>query len=303
MIAGPAADWLEARREELNQRFERARRRCPALEPGRVLARLGEVLPPLAAAGGEVLSAVYDLVLLHAGRDAFATRPELDALVRRAFPRLVGLLGQRPSLVGALSNAVENLGARGAAYAAGIAEVGAHVTRPEELLDAGAVLAWRLGEPRLREAALRAAAGLPARAALTALGLRDWPDDTAAVALGALTRDAWRLPTPTGRVTAADKWTLAASVGEFAGFGGCFDAPPLLLAGGDRHALHVRSGGSHYRVEADVFGWSASPEPAPSIPPAPAAPPATSRLALPGLIAVTHADSHRIRILIPEAAA
>ncbi len=360
MITGPAALWLEARREELNHRFEQARRRHPSLAPERVLTALESILPPLA--GGEdddaVLSAVYDLVLLHVARDAFAAQPALAVLLREAFPRLRPLLAQRPGfLPAALSNAVERMGPRGEDLARGLSAVGPRVSSAQQLLDAGALLAWRLGEARVREAALAAAGSLPGRAALEALGLVDWPEAAAPLAVAALRADAWASPREAvssetlQRVAAGAPlepllaslgsrpaplagWRLVGRAGEFSGFGGTFDVPPLVLDGGDRHRFHVRCDDDFFLVEADCFGWRSQPEPDPALPvrsPAgrgkvrqlvsrisaggtslrldgtisigkeearfDALAGASAYAVVPGAVAVTHQDSHRIRVV------
>lgn len=264
MVDGPAAAWLEARRVPLNERFERARRRSPSLDPDECLARLATALPAVAGeepAAARLLDVVYDLVLLHAGRGAFARHPGLDVLLTDTFAALRPfLLGAPASLPGALSNAVENLGAVGEpwaralpAVAATLAEADVH-TLPggHVLLDAGAVLAWRLGEARLRERALERARTLPVATARAALGLGDI--DVPAV-LDRLSADAWNDPLAPGEPT----WRRVGVVGGFSGFGGPFDAPPRVLDGGAPHVFHVVSAGRFYRVEADRFGASVRP--------------------------------------------
>ncbi|MBI3273172.1 MAG: hypothetical protein HYZ53_29550 [Planctomycetes bacterium] len=333
VIGGPAATWLAARREELNARFQRALWRFPRLEAERVLALLAELLPPLAGAeerAGEkkergagasgpgpgagteaLLSAVYDLVLLHAGRQTLAPRsgaeaaggsvgggtsPALGLLFREVFPAIRSRLLERPlELPAALSNAVENLGERGPAFARGIARVAACAPGADALLDAGAVLAWRLGEARLRRAALAAAARLPARAALEALGLGDWPDAAAPLALASLAADGWRHPrdvfsprtverlpkcsheelTALGARLAPDAdapleaWAPVGKAGEFSGFGGEFAEPPLLLEAGaesDRHRFWASAGEARFRIDADCFGCVCRADPAAAFP-------------------------------------
>ena len=368
MVTGEAARWLEDRREELNQRFLLARRRFPALTPEEVLPVLATALPPLAEGGGagELLDAVYDLVLLHAGRDRFATHPGLKTLLEEAFPRLRKLLLREPrSLVPALSNAVENVGARGAEYARAIAIVGAELDDPALLLRAGAVLAWRLGEARLRESALGEAEALPARALLAALALEGWPASAAPLALAALRNDAWQPPgervseralealarSPEAAPQLAERlrkapvpplaeWRLVARVGDFSGLGGAFDVPPLLLEGSERHRLRVRCGDVWFAIDADAFGAVAVREPPGDaqvrVPEGgkgilrklraqarasrgdgcklgqdgeltvcaetsrfDAIAGGSSFAALDGAVAVTHPDSHRIRVLAP----
>jgi hypothetical protein len=284
VIQGPCAEWLEAQREELNQRFLLARRRYPRLEPGPVLDLLARVLPPIADQGGShaLLTAVYDLILLHAGRDALAAHPGLAALFVETFPRIRTELERAPGvLVPSLSNAVENLREKGEAFARTLPAVVTGLDDPRKVLDASAVLAWRLGDPRLRASALRIAAGLPPGQVLAALGLEAWPEAAAPVAIAALQLDAWHLPSDlvsagtleaiarapeervpsvvdalrTARPTSLGRWHVVGSVGAFTGFGGSFDAPPVVLDGGDRHTLHVRVGDAFFSLEADVFGW------------------------------------------------
>jgi hypothetical protein len=296
-VEGLAADWLAARRDELNARFRQARKRFGRLDGERVLELAAEVLPPLAGAGepgtADLLAAVYDLILLHAGRGLLAAGPQqagdgggrswADLLLRETFVKLRPLLLMRPrQLPAALSNAAESFGVRGAEFARELATVGTGLENPQELLDAAAVLAWRLGEARLREAALRIAATLPPRTVLAALGLSDWHPEAAPLVLAALSADAWRHPRnqirpetvarvgtlqPEERAALyarlaapADSgrgWQLAAAVENFSGFGGHLDAPPVLLDSrgvASRHRFWVLTTTGIFRLEADTFG-------------------------------------------------
>jgi hypothetical protein len=300
VIDGPARDWLAARRQELNGRFRTAQRRFPGLDPGAVLALCRELLPDLAGKGesgsAELLSCVYDLILLHAGRGTLApgggTAPGIGVLLRETLPRVRRLLLARPLyLPAALSNAVENLGARGTALARGLADLAGDLADGDALLDAGAVLAWRLGEARLRSQALGRAGRLPPRVVRLALGLAAWPDEAVPLVLAGLAADGWSRPeellTPqtlarlprlsaeqqaalTQRLDApavAEKatWRLTSRLGNFRGFDGHFTRPPLLLdAGspGERHRFWVQSDTMNYRLDADVFGWVCRPDPA-----------------------------------------
>jgi hypothetical protein len=347
LTTGVLRDWLAARRALLNGRFRAAARRFPKLEPGVVLALCKELLPPLAQEPHPNLpalfEAVFELVLLHAGRGTLTPEPgggrnpAVGVLLRETFPALRSLLLARPrSLPGALSNAAENLGRRGIAFARTLPAVGARLADADQLPAAGAVLAWRLGDARLRNAALAAAVALPPGAVLPALGVPSWPSGAAPLLLAALAADGWR--TPEGVFAAATldelaagpgagrlealrlravarpaaplaRWALADRVGNFRGFDGDFDEPPVLLADGrtTRHRFWVRSGRDAYRVDADAFGWvcgaagPAEQPPCPPTPPAGLAAPgrATSVLALPDLAAYTRSDSFRIRLLVP----
>lgn len=369
LITGPAADWLETRRSELNQRFRRAQRRYPGLAPERVLTLLSEILPPLAGSepsSGDLLSAAYDLILLHAGRDTLSSHAGVDVLLREAFPHVRSLLLERPlALPAALSNAVEHLGRRGAAFARALPVLAPGLSTSEDLLDAGVVLAWRLGEARLRESALERCCRLPSRVLLDALDLGDWPTEAAGLAIRCLEEDAWRHPrdavsektlrsvermSPEALSELAERlsarraapphaWTLVGSVGEFSGFGGEFDAPPLVFDDGARHRFFARSSSGDFRVDADVFGWTCRPHAALDLPVR--VPEASSTfkrmvtaiasstdgprlhrdgtLMVPGqttrvpelaaatsftlredVIVVSHADSHRLRVLAPR---
>jgi hypothetical protein len=290
-VTGPAGDWLAGRRAELNRRFERARRRFPGLDGDAVLDLLAELLPPL---GGDepgaatLLSSVYDLVLLHAGRDAFGARPGLGVLLRHTFrvPAMRTLLLARPgNLPAALSNAVESMGSRGVEFARQLGSLAPALNTPDALLGAGALVAWRLGEARLRASALEQGDRLPPRAVLLALELDDWPVESAPLALASLRGDAWCSPrrrikeatlaalpgAAPEHVTAlaghlatkganpAANWRLVARVGDFAGFGGSFEAPPLVADAGGRHQLFARSGEQDFVIDADLFGWTCRP--------------------------------------------
>jgi hypothetical protein len=343
VIAGPVRDWLAGQRAALNRRFRLAQRRFPSLDADNVLALCRELLPPLAgpdaAAGAELLSAVYDLILLHAGRGLLAPGGGhgVAVLLRETFPALRPLLAARPrQLPGALSNAVENLGACGTAFAHGLTALAPHVGRPEDLLDAGAVLAWRLGDARLRTAALGIADRLPATATLAALGLPDWPVQAAPLVVAGLRANGWCRPeellspqtvanlagAPSDRLdrlrqdlaalpdAAATEWRLAGRLGNFSGFDGHFDQPPLLLDAPPEmgaHRFRVSSGTASFRIDADAFGWVCEPSGGDNAPVGQGkCPPGlklpartTSLVARPGALAYTTVDSFRVRVLAP----
>src|SRR5262249_17326675 len=98
------------------------------------------------------------------------------------------------TLPGALSNAVENLGPRGEDFVVGLSDFAGRITTPDDLLGAGALLAWRLGDARLRAAALDTAARLPPGITLAALGLPNHPEAEAPALLARLAADVWNVP-------------------------------------------------------------------------------------------------------------
>jgi hypothetical protein len=299
VIGGAAANWLAVHRQDLNARFRLAQRRFARLDAPATLALVREILPPLLSPDHPdpttLLSTVYDLILLHSGRGTISpaggAQSGISTLLRETFPKLRPLLQQDPArLPGALSNAVERMGDRGAAFAKDIGRIGASLKDAGELLSAGAVLAWRLGESRLRTKALEIGRALPPRALLLALGLDSWPDAIAAVVLATLATDAWRRPEATfsaktvervgsmdppaladltERVTAppaaparASSWRVVSRVGNFSGFGGQFDEPPSLLDAGElasRHKFWARASAGVFEIDADAFGWTCRP--------------------------------------------
>jgi hypothetical protein len=279
---GVLKEWLSAHRTDLNTRFRKAQRRYARLNPDNVLNLVAEILPPLAdpesAATPALLSAMYDLILLQAGRellrvDAGASRTGVGVLYREVFPAIRPCLLQRPqSLPASLSNAVENMKERGAAYCQRLIALAPLVSSVAELLDAGVVAAWRSGEPRLRLRALEIARVLPPKISLAALDLASWPEASVPALLKSFARNAWFTPPPPKTrktVVFTNAWIPIATVGDFAGFGGVFEEPPLMLAAGAQmtpHRFWVRSGDRNWRVEADVFGSVCASDPSADFP-------------------------------------
>lgn len=318
------AAWLAAHRHALNVRLEAQRQRFPRAPAERLLAAVRDRLPAQIAAvraalpvdrHTDVLLALFELLTLHAARDTLA-RPEVarlfDAvLLRQDVLRLVA--GAPRRLPAALSNGVERMGTAGAAWLSDVADVAAACEDAEALLTAGALCAWRLGEPRIRHSALDGAAGLPPRALLAALGVGDWPERAAGLLLVALRRDGWLRPAQaigdrTLQALAAGQdgpddatlgrwsdsvgqrasdaplgaWVEVGRVGAFAGFGGRFLRPPLAVAAASPHLLYVAVDADAFRIDADAFGSVATPIPLDELPGvgdhAPALPPAPEAL-------------------------
>lgn len=316
LIEGPAAVWLERHRDGLNARVKAARARWPTLDEEAL--RLGLALA-LGQTGGQasLCEVTFDLTLLHVARGSTA-QPGVRWLLEEGIAALRPVLEPAPSLLARVSNAVERMGPAGLAWARGLAGVAASLT-PGQVEAAGVVLAWRLGEARLREVALDAALGLPDGVVASLLGVED-----AGLALRRLHADAWVLPA--GEI--ARGWSMVGRVGGFVGFGGVFSAPPVVLDGGDRHRLFVRVGGEVFGVLADRFGAVARPVDDPGLTArVPLMPGLVDRLIggdgllvdgslrvggqvvrlegaagasawrlTPGLLVVSHADSHWLRV-------
>lgn len=344
--ASPALrGFLAERRDELNARFARAQQRFAKLDPEVALLQLAEILPPLAGdeqGAARLLSSVYDLVLLHVGRDALTRHPGLATLLRETarVPTMRKLLLADPDRLPAeLSNAIENLGKAGAQFATELRLLAARADSPAALRLAGATLAWRLGEARLRATALAALDTLDPALWLAGLGIEAAPKRAIHVR-DELRHEGWRRPTgeDLALTRGPAQYEVVARLGEFTGFGGAFDRPPELVVTdaddpNDRHHVHVRVEQTVFRVEADVFGASIRPaNPAtlgavrPALSPArfgstpspfclttqgelvrdgvtttiPELRHATGYLGRERLVVVALADSHRLRVLAPR---
>lgn len=297
-IASPVLRaWVASSREDLNARFQSAAREHPRLEGEAVLSLCAELLPPLAKEEGagtaELLSSVYDLILLHAGRGTLApgggTSRGVTTLLRKVFPSLKTILLTRPeSLPSEISNAVENLDDRGEALALRLPSLSSRLESGENFVAAMALCAWRLGNSRLREEVLEVAERLPAASRLEALDVGGWPSEAASLVTAALRADAWRRPEDAISAETLAKlakasprkledlrkelssppraplaeWASAGIIGGFAGFDGHFEEPPLLLDGPEtsRHRFWALASNGAFRLDADVYGWSCRPD-------------------------------------------
>lgn len=195
-------DWLMRRRSELNQKFQAARRRFNQLQPADCLALCRKHLPaiaePFTAATESLLEAVYDLLLLHAGRrllGAQSSHAGLERLLGKTALALRPLLLSDPRrALPMLSNAVENLGAKGEAFLELLERLAPLAENVDELLDWGGLAAWRLGEARLRSYALSSLEDVPDEPLLAILQLDGWPTAAAPLARAACLHQGWTKP-------------------------------------------------------------------------------------------------------------
>lgn len=284
LITGTPAQWLEQNREELNTRFRVMRRRFPQIEPTILSLALADVLNPIQGASeahSQLYSSLYDLVLLHTGRGALRDDSGLSVLLKESFSSLAPFLLEQPkTLPGALSNAVENLGVNGSKFAKQLVQVAKYARSAQHIIDAGALLAWRLGEARLRERALKLIPTLPARAVLESLYLSSWHEDSLPFLSLSLQVNSWRHPdslftdetlqkipglSPSERATLRHQliqtplvppssWRRIARVGDFVGFGGQFLSLPIILQNTSKHQILIESAGKTFVIYADMFG-------------------------------------------------
>ena len=295
------AAWLRRHQQACNARLEAQRQRTPRAPAARILAGIADALPPWVAAidtaasdtaaSDALLFAIFDLIVLHASRDTLA-RPAVHHLLH-ALPRATGALRAclaAPRAVPAsLSNAAERMADQGVAFLDAMFDLAPPATADAAAAAAwlrlGGIVAWRLGDPRFRGAALGEIAVAPARTLLDALGLGAWPESLAEVVRAGLGRDAWWDPnslrqgtdanaTPmalalrdpvtrielqarVGRRRASaplEQWEEVAQIGAYLGLGGAFARPPQVVAVASPHVLFIAVGSDTFRVDADRFG-------------------------------------------------
>ncbi len=321
------AQWLRTHRDACNARLEAQRQRSPRAPADRILSGVASILPiwhkalralpggdasaqaaSAGAAHDALLFAILDLVILHAARDTLA-RPGVHHLLHdlpRAADALAACLAAPRTLPASLSNAAERMGTQGPAFVEamlGLAparaadaprDPGADVAAA--WLRLGAIVAWRLGDPRFRAAALAEIAIAPARPLLCALGLAEWPESLAEVVRAGLLRDAWwdpksleraekvgadpslartpwalaqrddvariELQAQVGRRRSSaplDHWIEVAQLGDYVGLGGAFQQPPQVVAVASAHVLFAAVGSDTFRIDADRFGVRVAP--------------------------------------------
>ena len=261
----PLARAVAADRDRYNALFEAARARHDVLDGADVLAVLADTVAPLVDGGNasSMLDAFYPLVLDATGRAWIgpnARQPDVGAAWSVA---LVGCRRQLESdpirLATALLQAIRQLAkvpeAQPLRWADRLSELAEHAATADELLNAGAVLAWREGLVRLRSAALRSSAALPPLLALAALGVANTSvhQDELATALDRLRSDPWLTPEAAFEPTRSERQlAIRAICGGFRGFGGPFLRPPTVVA--SSNGLIASDGDRWFRLHADVFG-------------------------------------------------
>lgn len=246
---------LAARRERYNQQFRLARHHTKGLDPQEFLAHLRDVVGPIVDAVPDdpepVCDALVELSLALAARGRLGSSGAVAAGLRRFLPAVPGLVAAQPRrLPLAVVNAVHHLDVSPTGDPDGwldtMLELSRHTANVSELLDAGAVAAWRRGLAQLRTSALATAARLPEALVRIALGTSSTVD------LARLAADPWLDPALTGQESSA--LLLARRVGGFRGFGGTFRRPPTVSTSDGR--WYATDGADAWRVFADRFGVS-----------------------------------------------
>lgn len=272
--ASPFADHLARGRDHFNTVLARA----VALGADRddVAAAVRELRPvvdPLAPALDEArLAALIEALVETTARCVAARRWRSDSAERWAVlaltPHVLPWLRSAPAVtVAALTDVARAVAARGDAAGWGrrVAAVASESDAPLPL-DAGGirdallVAAWRSGLVRYRQAALRAAATLPAAVAAAALDLPPTTDVGDVLARHA--EDPWWWPGH-GAVDATDAPSVVGRFGGFRGFGGPWLTLPRVvgpLPGEPGLLWAVRTAEPHvedWTLVCDAHGWAA----------------------------------------------
>jgi hypothetical protein len=244
---------LAARRERYNQQFRLARHHTRGLDPQEFITHLREVVGPIVDAVRHDPESVCDaLVELSLALAAAGRLGSSGAVAAGLFlPSVPGLVAAEPRrLPLAVVNAVHHLDVSPTGDPDGwldtMRELSLRTANVSELLEAGAVAAWRRGLAQLRTSALETAARLPAPLVRVALGTSSTVD------LDRLVADPWLDPSLTGQDSSV--LLLARRVGGFRGFGGSFRRPPTVSTSDGR--WYATDGEDAWRVYADRFGVS-----------------------------------------------
>lgn len=282
----PAAfiEALEAEHDALNARFLLRLRGGARIDGRAFLEHLGNAVAPLAERIHAILPertrtavvTLYDVSL-----DLFAASllgPEAKSpLIGRVWtdllPLVARLLAREPQQVaGCLCNAAFQVASQqGMHTEIWLARMQAVAPRCEsvtQLLEAGKVAAWQAGMVQYRQAALAAAAQLPAALSAQALGLSDTVTaDQMLTILKRLSDNRWltaaiALEAPPAQPHLAS----VGAAGAFVGYGGPFFRPPVVEVYQQR--LFASDGRSQWELLADAYGtWlrrigDAPPKPA-----------------------------------------
>ena len=192
VIGAPLAAVLRSGRAEFNQRFRLAQQQYRGLVAEDWFAFVRDTLNPVAeivAAHDEsdvpaVIDALYDHTLPLVAQRWLGVQPRepvLAACYKQLLAALAPALAREPLRVsGALLNALYQLcqvdARRAQDWTQRLARIGAKSTDVDAVLALGRVLAWRVGLPAYRAAALQAGPGLPPLWAQQALDLPSPPD-------------------------------------------------------------------------------------------------------------------------------
>jgi len=264
VIGKALAAVLQAKRADFNQRFKLAQQQYRGLEAEAWLAYLHDTLSPVAeivaahdeAAVPAVIEVLYEQALPLVAQRWLGKEPRepvLAASYKQLLAALASALARDPGrLSGALLNALYQLCQsdvqRARVWTQRLADIGAGHNDADAVLALGRLLAWRVGLPAYREAALQAGPGLPPEWAQQALGLSAPPD-------AAL----WQMlaHSPTLRADEVHNEPVSGLEwlswsGGYRGLGGPFTMQPLVGIAADK--LAASDGEYTWWLAADGYG-------------------------------------------------
>jgi hypothetical protein len=264
-LTGPLADALRRGRQTFNAKFAAATKAERPIDADEFQHHLAVTLDPIvrsvavefAEKTDAVVDALFDLSLELFAQNllgAKAKYPAIPDVWSNLLPRIPRLVARDPGRVaGAITNALYNLsrtpGTKPQDWRNAQCLLACQTV--DELLDCGAVLAWRCGMPQYRQGALDKAGALTPRLAAQALGL---PPNTQAERIADILRNLANNPwlLPQGALGSATRqMKMVGKAGDFRGFGGPFLAPPGVhcIAG----ELIAIDGDSTWRLHSDIY--------------------------------------------------
>lgn len=261
-LTGPLADALRRGRQTFNAKFAAAAKSAHPIDGAEFQDHLASAVDPIvrgvAAESAErvdlVVDALFDVSLDLFGHGLLGSRAQFPAIPeawRELLPSLTGLVAREPERVtGAVTNALYNIsrtpGTRPREWMQMVKALGCQTDG--ELLDCGAVVAWRCGMPLYRLSALEKARSLAPELAGRALGLG--PDADVGRVIERLQSNPWVRPEDCLR-DGAKELRIVAKAGGFRGFSGQFLSPPKVVK--MEGSLVASDGATAWRVHADVY--------------------------------------------------
>lgn len=261
-LTGPLAGALRRGRQTFNAKFAAAAKAARPIDPAEFQEHLATAVDPIvrgvAAESAErvdlVADALYDVSLDLFGHGLLGAKAQfavIPAAWRDLLPALAHLVAREPERVtGAVTNALYNMsrtpGARPLEWMQAVKALGCQTVA--DLLDCGAVLAWRCGMTLYRAGALQKARSLPPDLAARALGLG--PDPDVARVIEKLESSPWVRPEDCLR-DSSKELRIVARAGGFRGFSGQFLSPPKIVK--MEGALIATDGVTAWQVHADIY--------------------------------------------------
>jgi len=290
---------LKNNRDEINKRVEKARQHFPGLDLNAVKYGFKNVFEPLIKAvenirpdqTGFVFSVVLDIFLLAVAKRYYSlpekrfTQTRLELLFEKLLPSLPEIVAESPTnFIGKLFNAGENLREKAQEFYTNLVKISDFITL-KNISEIGQVIAWTVGESRLRKHSLRLLEKLPPEFCIKLANIGDIPkskiEEVAQYIILALKSDKWRkinnpfspsfieflqndkkitqelINKETGTINFSDKRPLVLfnDVGDYIGFKGNFSSPPRLIWGPNGTVIAYTAQGQIVFLNIDGNGY------------------------------------------------